>query len=477
MVIPSPSPFKPAAAVALCACLFACATGEWPRPAATFDLPAARRSDDLALVTAPVSRQLPPHIDAVEVSYLSTEWAGGVPRPIRIRGYLARRSGGARVPAVIYAHGLGAGADLSVALDVARNLDVVALSISAPGLGGSEGRGVTFADASALFDDGQDVRRSWLYAYVHALLRAVTLLAARPDVDPAAVVVTGVSMGGIASFIVGGVDERVAGILPVSACGDLARAAAAGSWMGALVGAAQVRGAPPAGAQALLSALDPLAFAGHQHGIVYMLDGAQDEFFPLPQVLTTFARISAPARSLALVADYDHGWYFGKGCTARCTPGGPSPPDRSCPASCPPCQGGARWPYCGKQGSYDRQEEATARWGLLLRTLVDRVSGRPGLPPPPAPQVERQGDQVIVRVGTPPPRVVRLAVSDNGGYTYGQFRLAPSGAGDYRFTLPPGTPAGAIIFAEVEGEAGAVATSVPALPPGFRPPVRPFGPP
>src|SRR3954447_21880340 len=176
MVIPSARAFKPAA---LCVCLFACATTERPRGPATFDLTAARRSDDLGVVTTPVTRELPPRMEAAEVSYLSTEWPGGVPRPIRIRGYLARRSGGGRVPAVIYAHGLGAGADLSVALDVARNLDVIALSISARGLGGSEGRGVTFDDASALFDDGQDVRQSWVYAYVHAILRAVTLLAAR----------------------------------------------------------------------------------------------------------------------------------------------------------------------------------------------------------------------------------------------------------------------------------------------------------
>jgi dienelactone hydrolase len=464
---------------ALVAGVAACA--RQPRGPAVFDLAAARRADDLEVTTGPVSTPVAPRMRGLEVSYLSHQWDdAGRAVPIRIRGFLAARAALApprRVPAVIVAHGLGAKADLDVAVEVARNLDVVALAISAPGLGGSQGRPVTFQDAAPLFAGGGDVRQSWLYAYVHALLRAVTLVAARPDVDAGNIVITGTSMGGIACFIAGGADDRVRGILPVNASGGLAQAAAAGSWLATLVNAARDRGARPEGIEAVLSALDPLAFAPRQHGVVYMLDGAQDEFFPLPQVLATYAAVRAPAKSLALLADYDHEWYFAAGCPARCMPGAAIDPGLvAAPAACPPgcptgCPAPARWPYCGKQASYNRHAEATARWSQLLRALVATT----GAGPPRAPLVERREHEVVVQVEGPRPRAVRLAVSDNGGYTYGQFRLNPGPDGTYRFAAP--LPATAIVFAEVEAEDGTVATSAPELPPGFRAPIRPFGPP
>jgi cephalosporin-C deacetylase-like acetyl esterase len=447
-----------------------------PRAAgpAVFDLTAAQ-TEDLAVSRQPVTQRLPPGLAAFEVSYRSTEWGpGGKPHPIRLRGFLAERADltapARRVPAVIFAHGLGARADLDVALELARNLDVVALVISAPGLGGSEGRALTFQDASPLFDDGHDPRQSWLYAYVYGLLRAVSLVAARPEVDPGNIVLSGTSMGGIATLIVGGVDPRVRAILPVSSSGDLARGAAAGSWLAQLLAAARARGARPEGAAALLSALDPLAFADHQHGTVVMLVGAQDEFFPLPGVVATFERVRAPDKRLALMPDYDHGWYFSAGCSARCMPGAPQPRPSGCPADCPrSCSG--RWPYCGKQASYNRQAEVIARWSLLVRSLIDPRH----FPLPAPPRLERRPDGIVVHVSSPPPRAVRLAVSDNGGYTYGQRQLTRAPDGSYRLASP--LPPGAIVFAEVEAEDGAVATSVPELPPGFSPPIRPFGPP
>ncbi|HEY3352278.1 MAG TPA: hypothetical protein VGQ83_03450 [Polyangia bacterium] len=457
------------------------AGGQTFRPA-TFDLAAARAAGDLA----PEVRDARVHegVTVREVRFTSTAWdAHGRARAIRVQAFLAVPPGASARrprPAVISAHGLGFRGTPEGAADICRSLDAVALSLSAPGNGASEGRGVTPAESRPLFETLPDVRGSWLYAYSFALLRAITFVQQQPEVDPAAVVLTGTSMGGVAVLIANGVDDRIGGVLAVSAAGGFAPALREGSWLWRLARAAGGLTPQAAPVRALIRGLDPLAFAGRQHGAVYLLTGAQDEFFPLDQAVATYRALAAPAKSLTLVPDYDHGWYFGHGCPAPCMPGAAARPARCPPAPvCPvACPRGARPPYCGPRASYDRQADFTDRWGGLLRALVARHAARPprpGAAPPPPPRVTREGGAVVVRPAAgPAPRQVRLAVSDNGGATYGQFLLARDRDGAYRHQARVGP--GAILFAEVEGEDHVVATSIPELPAGFRPYIRPFGP-
>jgi dienelactone hydrolase len=437
---------------------------------AQFDLQAARRPD-LGAAFGP-RRDAGHGISLEEVSFLSTQWtADGQARTIRLRGALARPVAPGRRPAVIVVHGLGAKAEPDVVVEIARNLDVVALAFSAPGLGGSEGQAVTFEDPRPLFTTVPDVRGSWLYADVFAVSRGITLVQGLPDVQ-GPVVLSGTSLGGIASLIANGVDDRIGGVLAMSASGDLEGAARSGSWFATLVKSAGGLTLGDRPVRAFFAALDPLRFAGTQHGAVYLLSGAQDEFFPMDRVIETFHALRAPAKSIALVPDYDHGWYFGTGCPARCMPGAPQP-GTDCPADCPrTCAG--RWPYCGPQASYNRQDEVMGRWALLLRSLVARVSGRPFEPPPPLPLLERRADDILVMVGMVRAKAVRLAISDNRGFTYGQVLVHPQP--DHSYVVHRPLPAGAIVFAEVEGPDGAVVTSLPDLPSGWLPPVRPFAP-
>jgi dienelactone hydrolase len=452
-----------------------------PLPA-SFEVDVARDPRDLQVAVRPLPRPAREQVVAEQVTFASLEWASGLPRTIRLHGYLVRpveQRPGERRPGVIVAHGLGGEADVDTAVSIAQGVDAVALVISAPGLGKSQGRAITFDDATALYDPGGDVRKSWLYAYTYGLLRAVTFLSQRPDVDPQGIVVTGNSMGAVASFIANGVDDRIQGILPMSGGGALAEGAAAGSWMARLFHQATGRQAGDAQVTAYFAALDPLAFADRQHGAVYMQTGAQDEFFPMPQQLATFNRLRGPARSLALVPDYDHQWYFGTGCPAACMPGAPTGVRRpaSCPATCPrACPAGQRWPYCGPHASYNRHDETMARWGYLLRALVSQQARHPRGPfgpPPPAPVVNRDGDTIQVHVGGTEPRAVRLAISDNGGFTWGQFAVLPDRRGRY-LHRHPGLAPGALLFAEIEAADGTVVTSTPTLPRGFRPSIRPF---
>lgn len=509
-------PFPCIPALILATALCGLTHAETFRPA-TFDQAAARRTSDLDASDqpAPLPASAATGVSLREVRFASTAWSEeGIAHRITIHGYLAIPSNGGRLPAVISAHGLGGKADPSDALELARNLHVVAFALSAPGAGKSEGEGPTAEDPRPIFRAGRDIRASWVYQYVFAIMRAITYLQTRNDVDPKGIVVTGFSMGGIATFLVGGVDDRLAGTLPVGASGGLARAAGTDTWFRRLVLASGGITPSDPGPKSLFRKLDPLAFAGRQKCPVYVLSGAQDEFFPIDQLIRTYKAIANPqhVKSLEIVADFDHSWYFGGGCTAACMPKettstrqtaanaiaqergvlpsvtqkSPMPQHRRdgqapCRADCPKtCPTGQVPPYCGPEGSYNRHADFWARRALLLRALISQHATHPKGelgPPPVAPVVVRTHNEVVVRVVMqPPPVAVRLAVSENGGYTYGQFELerdAADGAWHYRHTVSPK----AILIGEAETADGATATSVPNLPKGFHPKIRPFGPP
>jgi dienelactone hydrolase len=465
------------------------ATG--PQPA-RFDLGAIQRRDDLDARERPGSCRPALGVRVCEVSFASRAWdERGQSQTIRLRAYVTSplvREPARRLPAVVSAHGLGAHAEWEPAVEITRNLDAVALTISAPGVGGSEGSGPTAEDPRPIFRAGSDVRQSWVYQYAYGIMRAVTYLETRDDVDPQAIVATGFSMGGIATFIVGGTDARIRGILPVSATGGLARAAAEDTWFRRLVLAAGGLKPSDPGPRALFRSLDPLLFAARIRGAAYLLVGAQDEFFPLDQVVATWNALRARDRTLVVLPDYDHGWYFGEGCPAACMPGGASvgvgqPGGEAgrpaCPAApiCPTrCPAGQTPPYCGPQVSYNAHDEFTGHWVLLLRQLLAHVAHPPRSAPrlPPLPFIQRVRTQVVVRTATDPrPRRVRLSVSEDGGYTFVHHELAlePDGAWHLRRAVSPR----AVLVAELETEEGAHVTSVPMLPRSFAPRVRAFG--
>ena len=204
---------------------------------------------------------------------------------------------------MVFAHGLGAKADVQTAIDICRNLDVVAMSLSDRGLGGSEGRPSCPPIPELLFVGQDDIRRNWLYSYVYAILRTITFAQTLPEVDSQAIALTGFSLGGIATFIANGVDDhcwRPAGRgQRRSRFWQRGETLAASSRFSALQQCMAQQ--PPTarqptpdpassrlpirGAGAVCSKLDPLRYARRQSGGVHAEVGAQDEYFRLPQVL------------------------------------------------------------------------------------------------------------------------------------------------------------------------------------------------
>ncbi len=465
-----------AAAALLCGVLLS-ACGP---PIARFELASARAQNDLFAIELKANARVIDGIPLHEVSFNSLGWDDGRARPIRIQAVVAVPPGTYpphSKPALVFAHGLGDKADPQAAADLCRNLDVVTLALSGPGLGGSEGRPLTPQDSRALFAGAKDERKNWLYVYVYAILRSITYLQTRPEVDAQAIAVTGFSLGGVATFIANGVDDRIRGALPVAASGGLRAAALQDTWLHKLVLSVPGQKLEDEGPAALFRLFDPLNYAGRQRGALYMLIGAQDEYFPLAEAVRTYAAVRAPAKNLTLVPDYDHGWYFGGGCPARCMPGGPRPPSCPpaplCPTSCPP---GSSPPYCGPQNSYNRHADFNVRWSQLLRTMIARHVARWPRPLPPAPtppKVVLDAGGIQVRTAEKVGKV-RLAISYDCGFTYNQILLAAAADGTYRYAQK--IPADAIFFAEVESTEGAIATSIPEWPLTCRLRVREFGP-
>jgi dienelactone hydrolase len=385
-----------------------------------------------------------------ELQFSSLAWDDhGRPHEIRIHAILGlpEHVSGTR-PAVVVAHGLGAHAEASDVIEIARGLDAVALAIDAPGCGSSEGDGPTAEDPRPIFRAAKDIRASWLYQYAFAAMRAVTYVQAREDVDPHSIVMTGFSMGGVVTWIAGGTDDRLSGVLPVASAGGFARLAEEQTWFRRLVLASGGARPTDPGPRAVFQKLDPLAFAGRQKGAVAYLVGAQDEFFTLDQVLATWRAVRAREKTLDVMPDYDHGWYFGGG--SKCE----------------------HERYCGPQMSYDRSSEFWTHWSLLLKALVTHA-------PPDAPQpfVQRNSREAVVRLATTPvPRAVKLATSTDGGYTFEHHKLeVDPHDGAYHMRTP--LPLSAVVIAEVERADGVIVSSMPMLPSGFVPRVRPFGPP
>jgi len=144
-------------------------------------------------------------------------------KPTRVFAYYAvpeKLSG--KAPAMVLIHGGGGRAFAEWATLWAKR-GYVAISMDLRGNGPD---GKRHADAGPeqgnreIFDNIKDgVRETWSYHAVAAVIRAVSLLSARPEVDPSRIGVTGISWGGYLTSMVSGLDDRLKVAIPVYGCG------------------------------------------------------------------------------------------------------------------------------------------------------------------------------------------------------------------------------------------------------------------
>jgi dienelactone hydrolase len=290
-------------------CLAAAAT-----PAELYDLAALRDPATLDLEILRSWNDGFPSVRVFEVRYTSYQVDGCAQSPVRIEAYVALplRSVGAAdsLPGLIVAHGLGGSADAGAAAGPARALGVVALAYSGPGQGASEGRG---SDPDHLFDTRTDPRASWFWEHAVAAMRGLTVLEQWPEVDATRLAMVGYSGGAVATLMVNGLDSRLDAAAPVSGTGHLDRAARATptpGWEAQLLHAMTPPRTPDSPEWAeYVRWLDPANYLGTAHGAVFLIDGAQDQFFPLTSLTATFDDLVAGGGTHRLLAikDWDHG--------------------------------------------------------------------------------------------------------------------------------------------------------------------------
>jgi dienelactone hydrolase len=174
-----------------------------------------------------VALRKPPKVTIVEESRtLTTLYYEGEPykgQPTRVFAYLARpEKAEGKLPAMVLVHG-GGGTAFKEWAELWAKRGYVALAMDLAGNGPDKKRlpdGGPAQDDDTKFAD-VPVKDAWTYHAVADVLRAVSLLAERPDVDANRIGITGISWGGYLTCIVAGLDDRLKVAVPVYGCGFL----------------------------------------------------------------------------------------------------------------------------------------------------------------------------------------------------------------------------------------------------------------
>ncbi len=251
-------------------------------------------------------------LDAWSLTYISYESIDGTLQPILIRGFAARPKGGGARPGVVQAHGLGGFAKESHATGLAALTGAFVVAYTGPGGGDapnntSEGLPSGAKGGLRMFDVEPDIRGSWFWGHAMAARRALTCLAARPDVIASKLGVTGFSAGGVTSFLVGGSDDRVSAAVPLS--GVLAWDVATLSplaWQHNLLKQAGLTTASSRWQKLMSELIAPAKALAAAKGKLFLVNGSSDEFFPLTAGDSTWLAWPGP-RWQSVVGNFDHG--------------------------------------------------------------------------------------------------------------------------------------------------------------------------
>lgn len=270
------------------------------------------REEDTYREVHQVSRQ---RIAVRKVSFGSYEMRDCELESIRVHGLLAMPVGAeinksGRLAGVVRMHGLLPHEELRDAVELSARLKAAVLAVYSPGFRPSEGWD---SRPDHFFDAKTDPRRSWLWSSSVALMRGLTFLQMRPEVNDEKLAVVGYSAGGMAALIAAGVDDRVKATVAWSATGYLDVAVQARPvpawWVALLEGMSPPRtpSAPEWGA--LVDRLDPKNFLAGARSPVLLINGTQDQYFPLSATSATYDALSVGSEQhrLYLVTGYDHG--------------------------------------------------------------------------------------------------------------------------------------------------------------------------
>lgn len=254
-------------------------------------------------------------LDVYELRYTSYGSDACALETLSLEAWLAVPQGASaadRVPGLVVAHGLGGNADAGAAITPAAQLGAAVLAYSGPGQGGSEGWG---SEPDHLFDVVHSPKDSWFWEHAVGAIRGLSLLEDRPEVDPSRLGMSGYSGGAVATWMVNGVDDRIIAAMPVSGTGHLDLAASTvpqpGWEVDLLAAMTPPRDTTSYEWQTWVDTLDPARFIPWSHGAMLVVNGAQDEFFPIHSLSASWTDLlgTGDAHRLLTIPDWDHGWF------------------------------------------------------------------------------------------------------------------------------------------------------------------------
>ena len=404
-----------------------------------WDMTWARSADlDVMLVSEDAGEEDGVALPLREFTYLSPVWDA---EEIRIAGHLAMPASDTPLPAmVLVTDGMGG------AKRIAATHNVIALAIDRVGEGESTGPTDTYDNWLDL-DEGTDIRNSWVHHYVMSAVRAITYLASLDEVRDDAIGVSGMSRGGICSLLTSAVDDRVALCVPLAATGDMARTATyADNWIASVFLELGGKAADSNAFRRYVANYDPVSYLGQFHGLVWLVNGAQDEFFPITSTVD-LAQGGGDLR-VETIYDCDHGHYG------------------------------------NDEGRFDTYNNNEAIWLRLNACLGKAIrSGLHGGSLPDTPRLTvslEDGTLSAVAIIDSADEVVavQFVYSTDGAYTFQRTPMARE-EGVWRATATTDGDATSSLatFVEVEYRDDVDSyylTSVPQLSPGFAPRIRPF---
>jgi cephalosporin-C deacetylase-like acetyl esterase len=237
------------------------------------------------------------------VLYEAEPWQG---KPTKVFAYYARpaRASG-KLPAVVLVHGGGGKAFPEWArMWAARGYAALAMDLR--GNGPDEKRlpdgGPDLADEWAFHRLKDGVKNAWSYHAVADVIRGISLLRERPEVDRNRIGITGISWGGYTTSIVMSLDDRLKAAVPVYGCGFLHENSAWTPILSKL---------PEDERRTWIANFDPSSYLSRCKIPVLWMNGTNDFAYPLDSYQKSYRAVSGP-RTLCVTVKMPHshvgGW-------------------------------------------------------------------------------------------------------------------------------------------------------------------------
>lgn len=221
---------------------------------------------------------------------------------LRIFARYARpsRVPGGGLPGLVWVHGgASIGSDEAVIRWASRGF--AAISMDLPGKGGearhgSRSEGPDMSDRG-IFTVAPSPANSYLYLCVNAVCRAMSVLAAQPEVDANRLGLLGYSWGGVIVLLANGVDDRVTSACTVYGAGFIHEESV---WV-----EPWIRNMRQSDVRLWARHFDPSSYLESQHGRMLFVSATADSYYPLRSFLRTW-RGARCQKALSLALDRNH---------------------------------------------------------------------------------------------------------------------------------------------------------------------------